>query len=705
MTYSSAFQAEPRADVGRRSDGRARLPVCPRAAVAAALILAVPFGASSCASVDRIVTVFRSTEGFVASPDDPRVFYEPGAEALARPVVVGLPGAIAKVEAASYGPFTVPIRIYVCGTLECYRRFTGNDRSGGQTNPRRKIFISPKPENTAARVPFVVAHELTHLHLVQGCSVYRAAQMPVWFNEGFAALVSDGGGAEGVSDADAARAILAGRTFTPTTDYGFSGSHFGLPAHLFYRQAALFIAYLRAHDGGAFRAFILDLEGGRPFGPAFEARFHSELTPSWQTFVGALAIVSSRRGSACPGSPARLSGCSYCCLPAQSSVFSRGADDGDERRMLSHLMLVLALGAVPDAGAGPGASSSSPPSSIFGPDTALAPGTPVKGNLDKEIIRRIIRRHIDEVNACYQRALARHPFLFGQIVVKFSIDAVGDVVAAVPQSSTMDDDKLEACTVDAVRRWEFPKPLGGGRVVVSYPFVMKPGFPIPIVAGTAGAGTVVLDLALFDRGIIVHRSTDAHGVPANGVIAVTEGGLLLFDTGWTTSQTEAILKWGDDRLKLPWVGAVITHDHGDRDGGLAALQRRRIPVAALDLTVAKLARRGIHGVDVLFAAKDGAIQDPRGFEAFYPGPGHTSDNIVIRHDDVLFAGCLLKSMEAKEIGFTGDADLPAWPAAIGRVAARYGNKVTVIPGHGAIDSTGRAYQHTLDLLRTSSMRP
>jgi hypothetical protein len=267
--------------------GMKRPTMVPHAAVAAAFILAAP----SCASVDRLVMVFRSTDAFIASPDDPRVLYEPGAEALARPVVAALPDAIAEVEAATYGPFVVPIRIYVCGTLDCYRRFTGNDRSRGQTNPRGKIFISPKPENSAARVPFVVAHELTHLHLVQRCSIYRAAQMPSWFNEGFAALVSKGGGAEGVSDADAARAILAGRTFTPTTEHGFSGSHFGLPAHMFYRQAALFIAYLRARDGGAFRAFILDLEAGTPFGQAFGARFHSQLIPIWRDFVAQQAGV------------------------------------------------------------------------------------------------------------------------------------------------------------------------------------------------------------------------------------------------------------------------------------------------------------------------------------------------------------------------------------------------------------------------------
>ena len=245
--------------------------------------------ALSCAAIDQTFTTFRSTVGFVASSADPRVFYEPGAEALAGPVVAALPDAIARVEAATFGEFAVPIRIYVCGSLDCYRRFTGNERSGGQTNPRGKIFISPKPENTAARIPYVVAHELAHLHLAQACSVYRASRIPIWFNEGFAALVSNGGGAEGVSDIDAARAILAGRTFTPTVDRGWSGSHFGLPPHLFYREAALFIDYLRARDAKAFRAFILDLEGGRPFPEALQDHLRTDLPASWRAFVRALA--------------------------------------------------------------------------------------------------------------------------------------------------------------------------------------------------------------------------------------------------------------------------------------------------------------------------------------------------------------------------------------------------------------------------------
>jgi len=59
---------------------------------------------------------------------------------------------------------------------------------------------------------------------------------------------------------------------------------------------------------------------------------------------------------------------------------------------------------------------------------------------------------------------------------------------------------------------------------------------------------------------------------------------------------------------------VITHDHADRDGGLGALLRRKIPVAALDLTVEKLERRQVAGVTTLFKASDSQLRAPRGFE-------------------------------------------------------------------------------------------
>ncbi len=98
----------------------------------------------------------------------------------------------------------------------------------------------------------------------------------------------------------------------------------------------------------------------------------------------------------------------------------------------------------------------------------------VRGSLDKEIIRRIIRRHINEVKYCYEQELTKKPELGGRIAVQFTIAATGQVVASVLQTSTMGAPRVENCVVQSVRRWEFPKPLGGGIVIVTYPFAFSP---------------------------------------------------------------------------------------------------------------------------------------------------------------------------------------------------------------------------------------
>lgn len=104
----------------------------------------------------------------------------------------------------------------------------------------------------------------------------------------------------------------------------------------------------------------------------------------------------------------------------------------------------------------------------------VVPGTAqVRGALDKEIIRRIIRRHINEVKFCYEKELAKKPDLYGRVMIQFTISGNGQVVSSAVQNSTMNNVSVEQCIASAVRRWEFPKPQGGGVVIVSYPFVLK----------------------------------------------------------------------------------------------------------------------------------------------------------------------------------------------------------------------------------------
>jgi hypothetical protein len=102
-----------------------------------------------------------------------------------------------------------------------------------------------------------------------------------------------------------------------------------------------------------------------------------------------------------------------------------------------------------------------------------APDVKVKGFLDKEIIRRVVRQHLNEVKFCYEARLMSKPDLYGRVLTEFSISGTGRVVASLIKQSTLADPSAEQCIAQAVTRWEFPKPDNSGLVVVSYPFAFK----------------------------------------------------------------------------------------------------------------------------------------------------------------------------------------------------------------------------------------
>jgi hypothetical protein len=99
----------------------------------------------------------------------------------------------------------------------------------------------------------------------------------------------------------------------------------------------------------------------------------------------------------------------------------------------------------------------------------------VKGSLDKDIIRRIVRAHINEVRHCYNQGLTRDSSLSGKVTIQFTVNPVGSVPVALVSESTIKDSDVSNCIAKAVKRWKFPKPYGGGNVVVTYPFVLEPG--------------------------------------------------------------------------------------------------------------------------------------------------------------------------------------------------------------------------------------
>ncbi|MFO0599145.1 MAG: adventurous gliding motility protein GltG [Myxococcaceae bacterium] len=95
----------------------------------------------------------------------------------------------------------------------------------------------------------------------------------------------------------------------------------------------------------------------------------------------------------------------------------------------------------------------------------------VMGSLDKELIRKVIHANRGQIRYCYESQLNRFPKLNGKVAVKFVISPTGSVSTSSVAQTTVGNAELEACVAGRVRTWQFPKPKGGGVVIVTYPFI------------------------------------------------------------------------------------------------------------------------------------------------------------------------------------------------------------------------------------------
>ena len=92
----------------------------------------------------------------------------------------------------------------------------------------------------------------------------------------------------------------------------------------------------------------------------------------------------------------------------------------------------------------------------------------------KDAVGRIVRAHLNEVRKCYAIGLARDPNRKGRVAVRFTVEADGKVLTAELAERSLPDLQVADCIVTAVKRWAFPRPLGGP-AVITYPFILEPG--------------------------------------------------------------------------------------------------------------------------------------------------------------------------------------------------------------------------------------
>ena len=222
------------------------------------------------------------------------------------------------------------------------------------------------------------------------------------------------------------------------------------------------------------------------------------------------------------------------------------------------------------------------------------------------------------------------------------------------------------------------------------------------------AGQAVLpDLAIteINPGVFVHQSY--HDVPgwgvvsANGLVVVDQQKAFIVDTPWSEADTQRLVEWIDSKgLKL--LGSVSTHSHEDRTAGIGWLNERGVPTHATAMTNQLLQQ----------AQRPPATHDMTGegdrladglLEVFYPGGGHTVDNVVVwlPQSQTLFGGCLIRSAASTSLGYTGEARIDQWAASVAKVLTRYPKVKTVVPGHGTVGDAS-LLNHTIELAKAAA---
>lgn len=190
-------------------------------------------------------------------------------------------------------------------------------------------------------------------------------------------------------------------------------------------------------------------------------------------------------------------------------------------------------------------------------------------------------------------------------------------------------------------------------------------------------------------------------IPSNGLVYVDSNEAVMIDAPQGNGVTDSLMSWIEHSLKATLTGVIITHWHEqDRMGGLAAVNNKGITSYSQQQTIDIAKSKKLPVPQIGFTDSITLMAGNRCIECIYPGKGHTADNIVVwfPEERVLFGGCLVKDMNAKDLGYTADADLKLWPAAIHHVLRMYPQARIVVPGHNDYGSK-RLLMHTMDLLK------
>jgi metallo-beta-lactamase class B len=188
--------------------------------------------------------------------------------------------------------------------------------------------------------------------------------------------------------------------------------------------------------------------------------------------------------------------------------------------------------------------------------------------------------------------------------------------------------------------------------------------------------------------------------PAHGMYLVTEKGVVMFDTPWDTTQFQPLLDTIWARHHQQVIMAFATHWHSDKTDGLEYYRKQGIRTYTTVMTD-ELSKKNEKKRAEFLMTKDTVFNvGPYSFETYYPGEGHTSDNIVIwfEKEKVLYGGCLIKGVEDKTLGYLGDANVSAYETTLRNVQQHCRDPKFIVIAHSDWRNTN-SLKHSIKMAK------
>ena len=93
----------------------------------------------------------------------------------------------------------------------------------------------------------------------------------------------------------------------------------------------------------------------------------------------------------------------------------------------------------------------------------------VTKGLFKKDVQNVVKSHLDDMEACCKQA--GKP-LKGKVIFKLVVDKTGRVIKVMVAESDIEDSVTEACMVQKIKQWVFPRSLGGKKGKVRVVFIL-----------------------------------------------------------------------------------------------------------------------------------------------------------------------------------------------------------------------------------------